>query len=130
MNSLSIQPSPIHGLGVFSERAFKPGEMVIDWKPCVREVTASQLKEFPKVMKQFVHFRGNKSVILQSPGRYLNHSCNPNTKVIDGSDRAVRNIQKGDEITTNYFLLDIPFLRMACCCGSDNCRRIIERKQE
>lgn len=58
-------------------------------------------------------------------GRYLNHSCDPNTyiKVDDKSVRASRDIADGEEISFDYneneFEMATPF---HCKCGSGKCR--------
>jgi SET domain-containing protein len=41
-------------------------------------------------------------VVMQIPERYVNHSDNPNTEVIDDTDVALKDINIGEEITSNY----------------------------
>ena len=43
---------------------------------------------------------------MQEPEKYVNHSCNPNTKYGNYSDIVIRDIKKGKEITGNYSDID------------------------
>lgn len=58
---------------------------------------------------------------------YVNHSCNPNTK-IDFENLnfvALKNIKKGEEITYNYLATEYDMVRdnldFDCKCGSKKC---------
>ncbi len=62
---------------------------------------------------------------MQSPERYVNHSCVANTQVKDFCDVAVRDISKGEEITSDYSEGLLSGFSMRCNCGSKNCRKII-----
>lgn len=121
MNNLSIKLSLIHGKGVFADKDFKRGETVIDWKPCTMKLTQKEMDNLHPFERKFV----SNNTLLQSPNRFLNHSCNNNIKVVNGKDVAVRDIAKGEEITTNYAdKLDIPFI-MRCKCRERGCRKEI-----
>lgn len=60
---------------------------------------------------------------MQPPERYVNHSCDPNTKAINNSDVAVRDIKIDEEITSDY--TGSVSKSFQCRCGSKNCRGII-----
>ncbi|PIP76091.1 hypothetical protein CO134_00330 [Candidatus Kuenenbacteria bacterium CG_4_9_14_3_um_filter_39_14] len=62
--------------------------------------------------------------IQNPPERYINHSCNPNTEVIDNCDMAIRDIKKGEEITSDYSK-DNAVIHFRCNCGSKNCKKSI-----
>jgi len=54
--------------------------------------------------------------------RYMNHNCNSNTLMTDYNlEIVVRDIEKGDEVTTDYGLLNViePY---QIFCGCDGCR--------
>jgi hypothetical protein len=76
---ISLRPSRIHGTGVFAEDAFSASDRI-----------------------GMARVNGMRTQV----GRYTNHSVNPNAKMkLDGDDiylEAIRDIQSGDEITTNY----------------------------
>lgn len=59
-----------------------------------------------------------------TPMHLTNHSCDPNGRFDDrGMLIALRNIEKGDEITFNYLLHPIPASpwNFECRCNSQNC---------
>jgi len=61
--------------------------------------------------------------------RFMNHSCNPSLEtqkwMVSGDIRvglfALKDIDKGEEITFNYNLEALGNEKKACCCGADNC---------
>ena len=65
----------------------------------------------------------NSSDILQPPERFVNHSCNNNTIVRNLCDVAVRDIQVGEEITSDYSSSDSGNQSFLCACGAPNCRK-------
>jgi hypothetical protein len=61
---------------------------------------------------------------------FINHSCNPNCglEYREGGIRlvAIREIQKGEEITFDYSTtMDEDCWEMECLCGDENCRRVV-----
>jgi hypothetical protein len=62
---------------------------------------------------------------------YLNHSCNPNAGLKDKvMVIAMRNIEKGEEITIDYSITEAdPYWKMKCKCGDRHCRKIIRSIQ-
>ncbi len=60
---------------------------------------------------------------MQSPERFVNHSCDANTSVKNKCDIASRDIKKGEEITSDYSNQGVELFK--CCCGSKNCKKII-----
>lgn len=68
--------------------------------------------------------------------RYANHSCSPNCKTIKKNGgiwlNAVRNIEKGEEITYNYGYDVKNYTDNPCNCGSPNCAgfMVTERHME
>lgn len=69
--------------------------------------------------------------VPDSPLRFLNHSCNPNTtRLGEFTAWSLRDIKPGEEITMDYSLLDVnPKWHMKCKCGSPNCRGEIRSVQ-
>jgi len=121
-----VKKSKIPGKGVFAKRDIKEGEKVLDWIGCSQQLSKSQIEKLTKEKKKRVSkLKGDTYVLFKSPGRYINHSCDPNTKSINGKDNAIRNIMKGEEITTDYISEEVPDLNINCNCGSKNCIKII-----
>ena len=127
MANVIVTYSKIHGKGVFATKEFKKGEVVIDWSTCSDKLTKEQVDKLPKGEKRYVSFlKDSVYVLFKSPGKYVNHSCNSNTKAQNGCDVAVRDIKKGEEITADYVLEKVLGLDLKCNCGSKNCRGIIK----
>jgi len=131
----SVRESKIHGHGVFAEKAFLKGDMVLkidDSDPVLErhELTPEQ-QIFIDV---FVAVDGTQKITwMKSPERFINHSCDPNSYVLTDMRNGVRrawalkNIRRGDELTWDYavniweeWIDPVP-----CNCGAENCRRII-----
>jgi hypothetical protein len=62
-----------------------------------------------------------------SPGWYINHSCNPNSGIKDSIKIvAMKNIRRGEEVTIDYSTFESEKgWRLKCHCKNKNCRRII-----
>jgi hypothetical protein len=58
---------------------------------------------------------------------YLNHSCEGNCGFDDEGDLiAIRNVQKGEELSYDYALIESnSHFSMQCSCGSKTCRDVI-----
>ena len=72
-------------------------------------------------------------VLCCDVGRYLNHSCTPNTLSAPGRlfDIAVRDIEPGAEVTGDYGTLNLS-QGLNCLCATDRCRgtvRVGDRKR-
>lgn len=56
----------------------------------------------------------------------FNHSCNPNTGLLDSINIiAIRDIEAGEELTIEYATWSTDLKPFKCNCGSPNCRKII-----
>ena len=124
MNVL-IKDSKIHGKGIFANKDFKKGQIVLKWNP--KEITEIQFDNLSEEEKEFAGLHEGKYRLMQPPERFVNHSCAPNTNSLDDCDVAIKNIKKGEEITSDYSKDVIPDFHMKCSCGSKNCKGIIER---
>ena len=57
---------------------------------------------------------------------YINHSCRPNVGFAGNVVLvAMRDVDPGEELTTDYALFDVDDHDMACQCGTPACRRVI-----
>ena len=126
MPDVIVKKSKIEGKGIFAARDFKKGEIVLRWHG--KQLTSGEVKKLPERDKKYVSYSGRKYFFQQSPERFVNHSCDPNTKVGDLCDIATKDIKKGEEITSDYSKDLIPGFKMKCLCGSVNCKQIISRK--
>lgn len=113
-----IKKSKISGKGVFAQRDFKKGEVVLKWNP--KPLTKEEFEKLTSKKLAYVLHIGRKYFLMQTPEKFVNYSCEPNTFTKNLSDIARRNIKKGEEITSNYGKegLDIS----ECKCGSKKCK--------
>jgi uncharacterized protein len=119
-----VKPSRIHARGVFAARAFVRGEVVVRWDVS-RRIAKSDIDSLDAAERPYVHpYDAVSLVLVQSPERFVNHSCDHNTEVVDFADVAIRDIAAGEEITSNYET-DGARLRFECGCGSPSCRQRI-----
>ncbi len=119
-----MKKSKISGKGVFALRDFKRGEIVLKWKP--KLIKKSEVKLLSPREKTYIVHLSKKYMLMQSPERYINHSCEANTTVKNNSDVAARHIKKGEEITSDYIKTKTKGENnFKCKCGSKKCRKII-----
>jgi len=114
-----------HGRGVFATQAFRPGQPIL--------VLAGPVLDHAGVLA----LGGDRAYALQigpdqyldtmPPGRYANHSCDPNAGIMN--DRmliALRPIETGEEIRFDYSTtMSEDHWTMECRCGQPTCRRVI-----
>ena len=124
-----ISNSKIHGRGIFANKNMKKDELIFVFKGIKLKKVPGPWQVGPNWLqvdiKTWVKPKEN------SPGRYLNHSCNPNAG-IKGNQLivAIKNIKKGQEITIDYSMSETePQWKMKCSCKSKNCRKIIRTYQ-
>ena len=137
---VEVRKSPIEGKGLFAKRAFKKGEEV--WiakgiKPAKSKIMTDE--EFKKFTEKCIRedkqwdavYLGNgkhRAAVADrdnDPNNYGNHSCDPNTKPVDGKRIAIRDIEPGEEITIDYGYFSPKDWSMKCNCGSPKCRKIV-----
>ncbi len=116
-----VKKSKIKGRGVFALRDFKKGEVVLKWNP--KPITKAASEELSDLMKRYVGHTGKSYYIMQSPEKYVNHSCESSTFTKSLCDVTRRDIKKGEEITSNYGKGETNEFK--CECGSKKCRKLI-----
>jgi SET domain-containing protein len=108
----TVRPSPIHGLGCFTNEFIPQGKRVwvfdrrID--PVVYEAHLSRL---PRAMQTLLEQKGFAArrrwrrciVLCGDDSRYMNHSDDPNLV----KNVACRNIEVGEELTCDYWSFDL-----------------------
>jgi hypothetical protein len=125
-----VAESRIHGLGVFAARDFMEGEtvLIIDDSRVVDD--AHPLRpEWGGFERHCDYLADGQVVLMQSPERHVNSSCDPNTYVrtIDGVRHVLarRAIKSGEEITYDYVINCHGGAVWQCNCGSSRCRGTI-----
>lgn len=130
MADVIIAESKIHGLGVFAARDFQEGEtiLIIDDSRLVDDEhpLRSELGEYEYHCD---YLADGKVVLMRSPERHINSSCDPNTyvKTCHGVRHVIarRPIKSGEEITYDYIINCHGGDVWQCNCGSPRCRGMI-----
>jgi len=136
MSEVSVRGSPIQGRGVFVEKAFRKGDIVLEIDDSDPVLDRTKLTPQQEVsIDVFVTVEGTtKTTWMKPPERFINHSCDPNSYVRTDRRSGVRrvwawkNIREGDELTWDYainiweeWVAPVP-----CHCGAENCRGMIQ----
>ncbi|MBS3148936.1 SET domain-containing protein-lysine N-methyltransferase [Candidatus Woesearchaeota archaeon] len=125
MNCITVKKSSKGGKGVFAARDFKKGEVVLIWD-ISHQLSREQIKNLSQDDQNHTNYIGTDTyTLMQSPEKFVDHSCEPNTYVKNQQDIALIDIEKGEEITTDYSLNGIDDWEMQCNCGTQNCRKVI-----
>ena len=128
MDYLFLKTSRINGKGLHTSKSFVSGDRIgtIEGEP---ETIKKWTAHLSKISPNWIGI-GRYSWIntKNSPFRYINHSCNPNTYILGKRTFvALKSIKAGDELTMDYSFTEadkgweIP----NCGCGSSNCRKKI-----
>ena len=124
---LFVSDSPIQGSGVFATQAFRTGSVVLrldDSRVVDRDHPLRP--EDDELMHHQDFLPDGTVVLMQSPERYINHSCNPNCYVYSANRErhllAKREILAGEEILIDYALNAVDGDLWECHCGGPNCR--------
>ena len=122
-----------NGLGLLAAKPVRPNQTII--KIVGRIVDADILWERGGTFADNC-FRFGPETYLDpgdEPGRFLNHSCDPNAGIRKRNHQlflfAARSIAGGEEIAIDYstILGDDDIWTMRCNCGHESCRRKIRR---
>lgn len=125
MSDVEIRASSIEGLGLFAARPFCVGQRIRRIN-VVREVTpTSPLREELGERADHCDYPNGKVVLLGTPDRHINHSCNPNAYVLYEGDHsflvARRDIAVGEEISVDYNINITRGTAWPCHCGTARC---------
>jgi hypothetical protein len=101
MNDVKIGKGNIQGKGIYAERDFAEGEIVIDYN--LKPLSKNEYDKLPDDEKMFTHKHWGTIYLYSVPERYVNHASRPNTfqDLNQQCDVALRRIEKGEEITTD-----------------------------
>ena len=99
MSDIIIGKGNLDGKGVYANRDFKKGEVVIKYH--LKSLTENELANLSKNEKMFTHVHWGTINLYSEPERYVNHADNPNTyqDLVKQCDIALQDIKKGEKIT-------------------------------
>ena len=104
---MAVRSSPIEGLGLFAQRGFVEGETVLRWHP--KRLSAAEFESTAPEDRRYLspaRYPATGGLLMQVPERYVNSTGSPNTRTHGESDVALRDIAAGEELTSNYPLLE------------------------
>ena len=107
MNDVIIGKGNLTGKGVYANRDFKKGEVVITYN--LKLLTNQEFNNLPESEKEFTHIHWGIMYLYSEPEKYVNHSKDPNTHqdLTNKCDIALHDIKKGEMITTDATKDDI-----------------------
>lgn len=110
--SLFVTKSPIHGSGVFTQRALNVGKQIAYFEGYEIDYETTYSLTF-----------GNKRIEPTGILKHLNHSCSPNALFQERWLIASREIKPGEEITIDYMSTEPNISHhFQCNCVSKNCK--------
>lgn len=80
LQKVAVRKGKLFGKGVFANKDFKRGEVVIKYK--LKPLTKQEFQKLLKREKHFTHTHWEKIYLYSSPERYVNYSSHPNTAKI------------------------------------------------
>jgi SET domain-containing protein len=128
---IKIRESPGKGKGMFAEELISKGEKVMVWggkwgMDYMNKKEAEKASKAGKLIMQWDDDLFSAETRGDSEGYFINHSCNPNTWMVDAFTHvARRDIKPGEEVNNDYALMEADENFVAnweCGCGSKLCR--------
>lgn len=125
------EPSEIAGRGLFAHDAIAAGEVVAVKGGHI--VDAATVRSLPETLQESeiqiaegLHLIALTDDEFEPVMLFINHSCEPNVGFAGNVVLvAMRDVDAGEELTTDYALFDVPTTPMACSCGTSTCRGTI-----
>jgi uncharacterized protein len=125
------RPSGIAGRGLFAVKPIAAGEVVavkgghIVDTPTMRALP-DRLQNSELQIAEGLHLVAVTDEEYEPVMLFVNHSCEPNLGFAGNVVlAAMRDVEPGEELTTDYALFDTPADSMECSCGTPSCRRTI-----
>ena len=124
------------GIGVFAKRKFKRGEILWILDDIDLKIPLAVYEKIDPIQKTKLDIYSyedyEKRVIIPwDEGKYVNHSCSPNSTGLlqfDNVSVAICDIEKDEEMVEDYYSYFAHFETFVCGCGSANCRGVIKNE--
>lgn len=128
MKSVAVRESQVQGKGVYALRDFSPGTLVLTIDDS--HIVTDETQLTPEQHEFDLDYVAGKTILMQEPEKYINHSCDPNVYVRTRAGVrhvfALRKITRGDEITYDYAVNGDNDGTFLCHCGANICRGIYQ----
>jgi len=122
-----------NGRGIFARRKFAPDDVIFEVTGAF--VTCNEDDDIDEETRANT-YRFDADRYISPKGRlgdFLNHSCEPNAKVVKNDGRlfvvSIVDIPKGEEVAIDYstILASDDSWEMKCNCGANTCRGTIKK---
>ena len=130
---IEVKDSPIHGRGLYATALIPKGTRLVDYLGEYIDLATARLRDVPGTAdySPYILYVDEDLFLdalnVDQPGRYANHSCDPNSEVFTEGRvafiMAIKDIAPGEEITYDYDFEEGP--THPCRCGSPKCRGYI-----
>lgn len=107
MNDIYVGSGNLDGKGVYANRRFSKGEVVVKYN--LKLLSQEEYKALPRSEEMFTHGHRGQIYLYSEPERYVNHSDHPNTNpdLRQHADVAIKNIEKDEMIATDATMDDV-----------------------
>lgn len=132
MNKVQIKDTENKGKGIFATELIKSGDLIFDWEKGGIIYEKDKASDLPVEAKDYaIQFAEHTWIDTEDFGRWINHSCAPNSG-INGLYKlvAIQDIQPDEEIVWDYDTTENSDWEIKNCeCGSERCRKWIHGYQ-
>ena len=124
---LIIRSSYIHAPGCYTTRRIPEGARVCEYNGPRLSKSEADRRYQDRTVTYLFSF-GTQGSVIDGFGAamFINHSCAPNCETLEENERifilALRNIEPGEELTSEYHLHDSDDTDGTCHCGAPQCR--------
>jgi uncharacterized protein len=119
-----VRQGPL-GRGIYARIPIRPGESILTFDGPI--LSHEQVLALGEAQAYTIQIGPDEYVDTTQPGRYTNHSCEPNAGIV--GDRlliALRHIAPGEEVHFDYSTtMSEDHWTMECRCGEYLCRRVV-----
>ena len=116
------------GFAVFTKKDLKKGDYVYTFKGEIIDYLETKLINDDTGECRALQFDKDKYINTNAPGRYINHSCEPNTGIKNTFELiALEDIPAHSELRFDYSTtMDEDDFTMPCFCGKSSCRNKVD----
>lgn len=113
------------GYCVRAKRDIKKGELIYTFKG--ETINFDDTKTRGEMECMSLQYDVDKYIDTEAPGKYVNHSCEPNAGIKNNFDLvALEDIKLHEEIRFDYSTtMDEDSYEMECKCGKSSCRKLV-----
>ena len=113
------------GYCIRAKRDIKKGEVIDTF--CGSIIPFEETKKAGEEECRALQIGPNKYINTEAPGRFVNHSCEPNAGITNDLDLiAIEDIPMHTEIRFDYSTtMDEDHYQMECKCGKPSCRKVV-----